>query len=236
MGFSVAVQGSSMARGKSGERRFRAVLERDQRNLGWTIARVPFDPHELGELVRLRVRGEISGGPGAGFPFRTSLFPDPRGGFFLLINRSMQGGAGVHLGDAAEFVLAADLDPRPAEVPDELATLLDEEPELRTWFAELSESMRREIGKWINGVKSDEARMHRAEQMAERLMLTMEGERTLPPVLERAFRERPRARAGWARMTPVQRRGELLAIFYYQTPDARERRVAKLCDSAEMRA
>jgi uncharacterized protein YdeI (YjbR/CyaY-like superfamily) len=83
------------------------------------------------------------------------------------------------------------------------------------------------------GVKSDEARMRRAEQMAERLLATMEGERELPPVIEAAFRLRPKAHAGWKRMTETQRRGELMAVFYYQTPEARLKRVEKLCEVAE---
>jgi uncharacterized protein YdeI (YjbR/CyaY-like superfamily) len=206
------------------------VLEKDHRSLGWTIARVPFELKELGKMVRLRVQGEVNG-----FEFRTSLFPDPRGGFFLLVNRAIQAGAGAGLGDVAEFRLEADLEDRHAELPDELAALLDEEPGLRDWYDELTEYMRREIGKWVMGVKSDEARMRRAEQMAERLLATMEGERELPPVIAAAFRERPKAKAGWAKMTPVQRRGEIMAVFYYQTPEARQRRVEKLCDTAEKR-
>ena len=179
-------------------------------------------------MVRLRVKGDING-----FAFRTSLFPDPRGGFYLLVNRAMQEGAKSRLGDTAAFHLEPDLDPREAELPDELAVLLDEEPGLREWYGTLTEYMRREIGKWVMGVKSDAARMRRAEQMAERLLATMEGERELPPIIEAAFRARPKARAGWARMTPTQRRGELLAIFYYQTVEARQRRVDKLCEAAE---
>jgi uncharacterized protein YdeI (YjbR/CyaY-like superfamily) len=96
--------------------------------------------------------------------------------------------------------------------------------------------MRREIGKWVMDVKSDEARMRRAEQMAERLLATMEGERELPPVLAAAFRERPKAKAGWAKMTETQRRAGLMAVFYYRTPEARQARVDKLCDEAEKRA
>ena len=119
----------------------------------------------------------------------------------MLVNRAMQQGAGVQLGDEAEFVLEADLDPREAELPDELAVLLDEEQGLREWFGELTEYMRREIGKWVMGVKSDEARMRRAEQTAERLLSAMEGERELPPVIAAALRARPKARAGWAKMT-----------------------------------
>ena len=93
--------------------------------------------------------------------------------------------------------------------------------------------MRREIGKWVMEPRSEATRMRRTEQMAERLLATMEGERELPPVIEAAFRLRPKARAGWARMTATQRRGELMAVFYYQTPEARMKRVQKLCDAAE---
>lgn len=212
-------------------KRFTAVLEKGPRSLGWTIAQVPFGPDELGVMVRLRVRGSVNG-----FAFRTSLFPDARGGFLLLVSRAAQAGAGVKLGDAAEFRLQADLEPREAELPDELAALLDQEPGLREWYDELTEYTRREIGKWVNGVKSEEARMRRAKQMAERLLATMEGESELPPVIEAAFKRRPKARAGWAKMTPLQRRGGLMAVFYYQTPEARAKRVEKLCDEAEKKA
>jgi uncharacterized protein YdeI (YjbR/CyaY-like superfamily) len=212
-------------------KRFQAVLEKGDRALGWTIARVPFDPAEAWtERVRLRVKGEVNG-----FSFRTSLFPDPAnpGRFVLLVSRAMQEGAGVGLGGTAEFRVEADLEPRAAELPDELAVLLDEEAGLREWYGGLSEYTRREIGKWVQGVKSDAARTRRAEQMAERLLATMEAETELPPVIEAALRLRPKARVGWARMTPTQRRAELLGVFYYQTPEARQRRVDKLVAVAE---
>jgi len=64
----------------------------------------------------------------------------------------------------------------------------------------------------------------------------MEGEKELPPVIAAAFRRRPKAKTGWAKMTPAQRRGELMAVFYYKTPEAREKRVGKLCDLAEKKA
>ena len=214
-------------------KRFEAVLEKGDRALGWTIARVPFEPATVWKkMVRLRVKGEING-----FAFRTSLFPDAgRGGFYLLVNKAMQVGGGARLGDVAEFELEPDLEERAADLPDELAALLDEEGGLREFYDELTEYTRREIGKWVCGVKSDEARMRRAEQMAERLLATMEGERELPPVMVAAFRLRPKAKAGWAKMTPLQRRNGLMAVFYYQTPEAREKRVAKLCDEAEKKA
>jgi uncharacterized protein YdeI (YjbR/CyaY-like superfamily) len=210
-------------------RTFRATLEQGGQTLGWTIAHVPFEPSGAWpKMIRLRVRGEINS-----FAFRTSLFPDARGGFYLLINRAMQQAAGAHVGDTAEFRLEPDLEARAPELPDELVVLLDDEPGLRPWYDALTEYTRREIGKWILNVKTGAARMKRAEQMAERLLATMGAEAELPPVIEVAFRKHPKARAGWEKMTPLQRRSQLLAVFYYQTPDARQRRVDKLVETAE---
>ena len=205
-------------------RTFSAPLEQGSLALGWIIAHVPFDPTEVWpKMIRLRVCGKING-----FAFRTSLFPDPRGGFYLLVNRMMQKAAGTHLGDTADFSLQPDLEPRSAELPDELAVLLDDEPGLRPWYNSLTEYTRREIGKWIASVKTDASRMKRAQQMAERLLATMEAEIDLPPLIAAAFRRNPKARAGWESLTPLQRRNQLMAVFYYQTPDARERRVEKI--------
>ena len=215
------------------EKKFKAVLEKLHDYLGWTVVRVPFVPSEAWKkMLRLRVRGTVNG-----FPFRTSLFAyGQAAGYFFLVNRTMQEGGDVRLGQMAEFTLEPDLEARPAELPDELAALLEEEDGLRAFYDSLSESMRRELGKWIGGVKSDAARLKRCEQAAERLLGAMEGEKELPPVVAAAFRRRPKAKAGWAKLTPYQRRTELMAVFYYQSPEAREKRVAKLCDTAEKKA
>ncbi len=213
---------------------FSASLEKGDRNLGWTIARVPFDPAaEWPEMIRLRVRGTING-----FAFRTSLFPSAGtpDSYYLLVNRAMQQASGAKLGHMAEFTLEPDLEPRPADLPEELDALLDEAEGLRTWYDSLSEYTRREIGKWVNVVKGGEARLRRSEQMAERLLSTMEAEAELPPLIMRAMQQRPRARDGWQRMTEAQRRNELLAVFYYRTPESQQKRVGKLCDTAERRA
>ncbi len=219
-------------------KRFRAVLEPlgDGAGVGGGVAAVRSGDGVEGDGA---AAGEGGGGWGGvsdiavwGSRLRESA---RREGYFLLVNKQMQRAAGAGVGATVEFAVAPDLEPREAELPDELAALLEEEPGLRAWYDGLTEYMRREIGKWVVGVKSEEARMRRAQQMAERLLATMEGERELPPVIAAAFRARPKARAGWAKMTPAQRRGELMAVFYYQTPEARQRRVEKLCDAAEKR-
>jgi uncharacterized protein YdeI (YjbR/CyaY-like superfamily) len=48
--------------------------------------------------------------------------------------------------------------------------------------------------------------------------------------VEVAFRGRPAAREGWEAMTAAQRRSQLLAVFHYQGPEARQKRVDKLVE------
>ena len=212
---------------QSAAKRFRAVLEPLQGGLGWVVARVPFDVEEAWKkMVRLRVKVEIGGEV-----FRTSLFPESqRDGHFVLVNKKMQKAAGAGIGAMVDFTIAPDLDERTPTVPTELVKLLKTQKRLAKWYEGLSEPTRWEIAKWIDGVKSAEARQRRTEQIAERLMLTMEGEKELPPVLEAAFRRTPTARKGWEAMTEGKRRSNLMAVFYYQSPEAREKRVRKLVE------
>jgi uncharacterized protein YdeI (YjbR/CyaY-like superfamily) len=176
----------------------------------------------------LRVRGEIDG-----FAFRTSLFPYSRSeGHFLLVNKKMQAGAKAKVGSLARICLQPDLEERAATLPPELVSALKGDRRLRRWFDKLSYSMRREIGDWVSEPKSAVAHRQCAERMAERLLLTLEGEIELPPILHAAFLRQPQARNGWDAMTPVQRRNHLLAIHYYQSAEARERRAAKAVEDA----
>jgi uncharacterized protein YdeI (YjbR/CyaY-like superfamily) len=210
-------------------RSFTALLEPDGTALKWVIARVPFDIAKTWPVRKgRRVRGEIEG-----FAFRTTLFPGPRGsGHILLVNKKMQSAANARAGSRVRIWLEPDHDERPILLPSELARALNADRSLRRWFDGLSESMRREIGKWADEPKTPASRLKRAEKLAERLMLTMEGEKEPPPVLRAAFLRYPAARDGWFALTPTQRRNHLLGISYYETADARERRAAKAIEDA----
>jgi uncharacterized protein YdeI (YjbR/CyaY-like superfamily) len=210
-------------------RTFRAVLEPAGDALHWVIARVPFDPAEVWPVRKgRRVRGEING-----FAFRTSLFPEAGGKkHVLLINKKMQAGAHARPGDAALFRLEPDLEEREAAVPPELAKALRADRDLRRYFDALNPSMRRDIGRWVGEPKGSEIRTKRAGQIAERLLLAMEGEHEPPPILRAAFQRQPAARQGWEAMTPIRRRNHLFGIFYYQTAEARERRVRVAIEDA----
>jgi uncharacterized protein YdeI (YjbR/CyaY-like superfamily) len=222
---------------------FTAVLEPAGNKLRWVIARLPFDITKVWpERKGLRVRGEIAGlGTKAAlstsskppFPFRTALFPDPHGeGKVLVVNRKMQAGAGIAPGQKVRIRLEPDLEDRPAQIPPELAAALKQDRSLRKWFDTLSYYTRKTMGALVSQPRSAEARHQRAEKIAEWLMLAMEGERELPPILKAAFLRQPLARAGWEAMTPTQRRNHLLSIFHYQAAKSRETRTAQAVEDA----
>jgi uncharacterized protein YdeI (YjbR/CyaY-like superfamily) len=210
---------------------FRATLERHVR-LGWTVIRLPFEVKKVWDTRgRLRVKGEING-----FPFRTALFPTGTGVHWMLVTKKMQAGALAGPGTEVKFRLEPDTEVRPIVVSAELERALAEDRKLRRWFDQLSVSMRRWITNWVASPKSAAARERRADEVAERLLVTMDAERELPPILQAAFARDPRALTGWRRMSLNRRRHEVFAIFYYKSPEARARRIAKTMQEARRAA
>lgn len=212
---------------------FEAVLEYTAGRMRWVIARIPFDAAKIwGKRGQLKVQGDING-----FPFSATLFPDGRGHHFCVVNKKMLSGGKTAAGLTAKFRLQPDTTPRITYPPPaELLRELGQSKRLLKYFESLSPSQRREIAKWIAECKSPEARKRRSLQMAERLMETMEAERELPPIMQLAFRQNPRAGEQWERMSPSHRRTHLFVIFYYRTPEARAARVAKCVEEMLNRA
>src|SRR2546423_4968527 len=213
---------------KAAAKSFRATLERMDSPLKWVIVRIPFDVHKLwGKRGQLRIKGEING-----FAFRTSLFPTGRGSHYLLVNKRMQAGGHAAPGMMAHFQLQPDTEKRILAEPAELKQTLTQDRGLRRWFDKLNPSKRYEIGKLVTQPKSSAARARRAAQMAELLLETMEAERELPPLIKLALARNSRAHQGWQEMSASRRRGHLMGIFYYRTPEARARRLAKAMHDA----
>jgi uncharacterized protein YdeI (YjbR/CyaY-like superfamily) len=215
---------SLMSAAKSAVKMFEAVLERTPDRLRWVIARLPFDAAQFwGKRGQLRIKGEING-----FAFSGTLFPTGAGTHFLIVNKKLLAGGKTAPGLTAKFRLQPDTTPRPSFPPaNELLQELGQSKRLLKFFESLNPSRRREIAKWIGQCKTSEARTRRSQQIAERLMETMEAERELPPIMQLAFRQNPRAAEQWKRMSKSHRRAHLFSIFYYRTPEARANRVAK---------
>lgn len=193
-------------------------------NLGWTIARVPFDVAKVfGKRGQVRVSIEVGGQS-----FVTSLFPTGRGTHFLLVNKKMQKAARVIVGQEAKFGVSLVTKKEKVQPSTEWAAILRREKSLAKWYEKnLSDSQKREISKWISASKSAESRRKRADECAERLLRTMEAEIELPPLIRNALASDRRAKERWERMTDIQRRNHLMGIFYYKTPEAVQRRLRK---------
>ena len=207
-----------MEAGKS----FKAVLERKPGRLGWTIVRVPANVSKAWGRGAVKVRGQING-----FEFRTSLFPDGKGGHSLLVNKQMQRSAGAVTGHRAHFRLVPDTTERVVKVPAELAKVLAKSKRLKRFYESVNYSIRKWIADQVSAGHAPATRSRKAEQVAEWLMETMEAEHALPPLLERALAQDPQARRGWDQMTPAMRRGQLMGIFHVRGVEARSRRLAK---------
>ena len=221
-----------MSAPKAAIRKFDAYLERGGDRLNWTIVRVPVDVAKVwGVRGQLKVMGQING-----FEFRTSLFPTGKGDHILMVNKKMQAGGKVQLAMKAHFVIQPDLAPRKVEISEDLSRALQQSKRLTRFFDSFNYSMRQYMAKWVSEGKKAETRQRRAEELAERLMLTMEAEHELPPVLQVELNRNPRARAGWEKMPRSHRRSHLMAIFYYKKPESRARRVAKAVQEMVMYA
>jgi uncharacterized protein YdeI (YjbR/CyaY-like superfamily) len=216
----------------SSAKSFTAVLEPLRNGLGWVIARVPFDVKTAWPVRKgLRVRGEIGG-----VAIRSTLMAYAGGGgHFLLVNRKMQAAAKAGVGAKIRIKLEPDLEERLAVMPPELAKALEGDKRLRKWFDGLNDYTRRAICALVSEVKTADARKRKAEQMAEWMLLTLEGEidpTDPPPILRAAFQREPLARVGWEAMSPARRRKHLWGIFHLQTAEARERRAAQAVEDA----
>jgi uncharacterized protein YdeI (YjbR/CyaY-like superfamily) len=213
---------------KSLAKTFTAVLEPLRNGLGWVVARVPFDIKKTWpERKGFRVRGEI-----AGFAFRSALRPYAGDGHFLLVNRKMQAAAKATVGSKVRIKLEPDLEERLAVIPPELARAMKGDRRLRKWFDGVNDYTRRVIYALVSEAKSGDSRERKAEQMAEWMLLTLEGELDPPPMLKAAFQRQPLARVGWEAMSSSRRRNHLMGIFHYQGAEARERRVAQAIEDA----
>ncbi len=203
------------------------TLERFGGKLNYTGARIHLDVHKIwGTRGALRVRAEVNS-----HVFSTTLFPTGGKGYhWMVVNKRVQAAARIGVGSKVRLTLQPETKKREYSIPPELTRFFRESKTLRKFFDTFSESTKREIAWWIGAAKHAETRVRRAEHLAERLLATMDAERELPPLIAVALARNARAAEAWQRMTSAKRRQQLLAIFYYRTPDARARRVQRMLE------
>jgi uncharacterized protein YdeI (YjbR/CyaY-like superfamily) len=211
---------------KAAAKNFQATLENSGDKLNWVIIRVPFDVAKIwGKRGQLKVKGEING-----FAFRTSLFPDGKGGHMLMVNKKMQAGGRVRFGMKAHFQMEPDPAKREVNVPKELQHELARSKRLSKFYDSLSFSIRKWIADMVADRKQPESRVRSAQRTAEWLMEAMTAEHELPPMFQIAINRNPDVRERWEQMSARQRRSNLLGVFYYRKPESRAKRLQKVVE------
>jgi hypothetical protein len=144
---------------------FSAVLERVPKAALWTILVVPFNvPEVLGERGNVRVRGTMNGQP-----FRCALRPRGGGQHYMMVNKAMRDAAGMAVGAAVDVVLELDTKERPADVPPDLAVVLNGNAAAAAAFAKLSPSHRFEFVSWLEETQNPDMRQKRLSRTVEML-------------------------------------------------------------------
>ena len=150
---------------KSDPIRFETELYRPEGVGTSTFARCPFPIAErLGSRGQVPVAGTLNG-----IPFRGMLLPWGDGTHCLTVDRSLREAAGISAGDHVAVECAIDREPRPIEVPSELAATLEGDADARAAFESLAPSHRKEYARWIAEAAKPETRIARAVKAAAML-------------------------------------------------------------------
>lgn len=149
---------------------FKAKLEHSGVPGTWSTVTLPFDVEKtFGSKARVAVKGSVNG-----VPFRGSAMPWGDGSHYLVVNKTLQKGAGVAPGDMLEITVEPDTEARTVELPEELQTALKKNTAARRAFEALSYSHQREYAEHVREAKRPETRQARA---AKSLVMLTEGKR-----------------------------------------------------------
>lgn len=125
---------------------------------------VPGDPKAEFGGARAPVAGTVNG---TAFRGRLMVYG---GVTYLGFRKEIREAAGkISKGDTVEVEIERDDAPREVELPEELATALSEDVELRSTFESLAFTHRKEYATWIAEAKRPETRARRSEKALQRL-------------------------------------------------------------------
>jgi hypothetical protein len=137
---------------------------------GGAYVTVPFDVESVFGAKRVPIQARIDGEPYRGTLVRMGG-PD----HILLVRKDIREKIGKQLGDTVDVVLEKDMSERIVELPPDLVSALDDEPQMRAFFDGLSFTHRKEYVNWITEAKRTETRQAR---IAKTLALLKNGHRT----------------------------------------------------------
>jgi hypothetical protein len=129
----------------------------------WSEMQIPFNVEkEWGTRARVSVRGTIGG-----FAFRSSIFPDGKGGHTMMVNKAMKENGGAIPGKTVRVELQHDTAPRIVTVPQDFKRALAKNSKAAATFEAFAPSHRRSYVDWITQAKREETRTARIAKAVE---------------------------------------------------------------------
>jgi hypothetical protein len=123
----------------------------------WSELQIAFNVEkEWGSRARVSVRGTINC-----FAFRSSIFPDGKGGHTMMVNKAMKLGGKFASGDTVVMEMEPDTKPRAITVPKDFKSSLAGNANARAEFEAFAPSHRRAYVDWITQAKRAETRVAR---------------------------------------------------------------------------
>lgn len=121
----------------------------------------------LGPKKQVWIRGTVDGAP-----FETTLLPKAEGGSYLILNGETRKQAGAKLGKDLNLAIEPNPVPRNRElsVPEDLAAVLEEFPEVKDAFGRLSKSRRYYLIEYIEEARKPETRIARIEKSLKEIV------------------------------------------------------------------
>lgn len=124
----------------------------------WTFLVIPDELAKQWGAGQKAVRGTI-----AGKPFRGTATKG-EGVLRVPLSQELRDELGVRTGDTVDVTIELDTEPRPIEIPDELRTVFDGDPEVAALYDRLAPSCRRAWASYVADAKRPETRQRRARK------------------------------------------------------------------------
>lgn len=126
----------------------------------WTFLAVPaWVTKQLGTRARVSIKGTMNG-----FPFRTSIFPDGKGGHTMQVNKATMAGAKAKQGDFVRIAFSVDARAHIVKPPQTFLEMFQRSPKAKAFFDSLPPSHKREYIGYVMEAKKPETRERRIRQ------------------------------------------------------------------------
>jgi hypothetical protein len=152
---------------KEGSVRFEGILEKRTTSIGGNhYVRVPLSVSKFfGAKGSVRVLGTMNG-----IEVDRALIPDGEGGHNIIVGTDVRKKLKAVEGTKLTIDIYRNPNPTDIEIPEELSTAIEMEPEAVRKFAKMTPGMKRNMAYWVNSGKLPETRAKRAVEILRRIM------------------------------------------------------------------